>query len=346
MRSAKRKEALSPNLFSDVYDYTTPTSLKGRAIIDIKRQVKRSVDEKFHLVDEEEFDREKGQGRDIFTISFDDFVTNLRIDGGSVKKVQIHTCDSVTANGTWSVGTDATNITADTENYISAGASLNFDTNSGATTAFIENSTMTQKDLTTHDEKSSMFVWVYIPATSGLTNFILRWGNDSSNFWSRTVTTDSGGNAFSIGWNLLRFNWSGATETGTVAPATIDYIRLTITKTAGMAAATDWRVDDIVSRIGDIYDVVYYTRFGWQNSSEAYLENSTATTDTLLAQSDEVEIIVSKSAEIIAAELKEYDDVKFYREEYARLKAAYTYAYPSEAITRVQRYYKIRRNRF
>jgi len=50
MRSMKRKEALSPNLFRDVYDYTAPSNLKGRTIIDIKRQVQRSQNEKFiHL---------------------------------------------------------------------------------------------------------------------------------------------------------------------------------------------------------------------------------------------------------------------------------------------------------
>ena len=348
LRSTKRKETLSPNLFADVFDYTAPSNLKGRAIVDIKRQVKRSSNEKFSLVDEEEFDLDKGLGRDIFTMAEDDLVRQLRIDGGDSDKTEIHTCNSLTANGTWAVvaGTDATNLTLDTDTFVSGGASLNFDTNSGATTAAIENSTMAQKDLTKHDEISSIFVWVYIPATSGLTNFILRWGNDSTNYWSRTVTVNNEGNAFYVGWNLLRFDWNGATETGTVAPATIDYVRLTITKTAGMAADTDWRVDDIVSRIGDIYDVVYYSAFGWQSAAGAYKENSTATDDALNATTEEVELFVTKSAEYISQELKDYEDVKYFRDEYARLRAAYLYNYPSEAIRLVHHYYKIRKIRF
>lgn len=344
MHSMKRKSALSPNLFRDVYDYTAPANIKARAIIDVKRQVKRSVSEKFDLVDEEEFDREKGIGRNIFTISENDLVKNLRVDGGKAVARTIHNCNSLTSNGTWAVvaGTDATNLTLDTINFISDGGALNFDTNSGGTTAAVELTGATNVDLTTHSQISSIFVWVYIPATSGLTNFILYWGSSSSAYWSKTVTTNNEGNSFYVGWNLLRFDWSSATQTGTVAPSTINYVRLTITKTGGMAAVTDWRVDDIISRVGDIYDVIYYTKYGWQTSAGAYLENSTATTDALNVDTEEFEMIVTKCAEYISQELKEYTDVKYFREEYEREKEAYLYSYPSERIRLLHNYYRIK----
>src|SRR3990167_10673365 len=57
LRGTKRKSALSPNLFGDVYDYTAPSTIKERAVIDIKRQLNLSSSEKWVLVDEEEFDR-------------------------------------------------------------------------------------------------------------------------------------------------------------------------------------------------------------------------------------------------------------------------------------------------
>ena len=349
MRSMKRKAALSPNLFGNVYEYTAPANIKERAIVDIKRQVNRSVNEKFSLVDEEEFDREKGQGRNIFTVASSDLSHVLRIDGGEVTEATIHNCDSLTANGTWAASADASNLTIDTNNFISTSA-LNFDTAEGAATAVIELTGATQVDLTDHDEKSSIFVWVFIPDASdasgdAVTNFILRWGNDSSNYWSRTVTVNNEGATFYDGWNLLRFDWNGATETGTVDPATIDYVRLTITKPTTFAADTDWRVDSIISRVGDIYDVVYYTRYGWQNSSGAYLEDATATTDLVNAETDEVEMIIAKAAEYGARELKEREDVKDNREEYERLRTMYLYRYPSERIRLIRSYYKIHKNR-
>src|SRR3990167_277624 len=115
LRGTKRKEALAPNLFREVYDYTAPATIKERAIIDIKRQVNRPISEKFVLVDEEEFDREKGRGLNIFTFTDDELARNLRIEGGESEQASLHTCDSLTANGTWAVVTgDASNLTLDT----------------------------------------------------------------------------------------------------------------------------------------------------------------------------------------------------------------------------------------
>lgn len=351
LRGTKRKSALSPNLFGEVYEYGAPSTLKERAVIDIKRQVNRSTSEKFTLVDEEEFDREKGRGRNIFALTDDELARLLRIDGGEAVATSIHTCDSLTANGTWAASTDASNLTIDTENYISSGGALNFDTAEGAATAVIELTGATAVDLTDHDEKSSLFVWVYIPDATdasgdAVTNFILRWGNDSSNYWSRTVTTNNEGATFYDGWNLLRFDWNGATETGTVDPAAVDYLRLTITKPATFAADTDWRVDSIVSRVGDIYDVVFYSSNGWQNSSGTYLREATATTDTLNVEEEELNLILNKAAEYGAQELKEKDEVLYFKNEYKDGKTRYEAIYPSERIRLKHSYYRVHKNRF
>src|SRR3990167_2442851 len=335
LRSTKRRETLSPNLFAEMYDYAAPSTLKGRAVIDIRRQVNRSIAEQWRLVDEEEFDRKKGLGRNIFTITEDDFTKLLRIDGGDSGKVVLNECNSLTANGTFTASADASNVTLDTDNYISGGASINFDMAAGAATGVVEVTGMTAIDLTDHDEKSSIFVWVYIPDYSDaeadtVTNFILRWGNDSSNYWSRTVTVNNEGLTFYDGWNLLRFDWNGATETGTVAPATIDYLRLTVTKSTSLAADTDWRIDSIVVRRGDIYSTVYYSKYLWQTTAGVYIENSTTTTDKLNVDTDEFELIVSKSAEYLSQELKEYEDVKYFQSEYAVLRKAYNGSNPRE----------------
>lgn len=349
LRSHKRNSVLAPNLFNDVYDYTAPSDLKQDALIDIRRQVKRAAFEKFFLIDETEFDRKKGLREYVVAIKDDDFTKILKIDGveGNVKAV-IHNCNSVTGNGTWAVGADASNITADTSNFITGSASLNFDMAKGAATGYIELTGASQVDLTSHDEKGSIFVWVFIPDVSDaqgdtVTNFILRWGNDSSNYWHRTVTATNEGLSFVDGWNLLRFDWNGATEVGTVDPETIDYLRLTVTKSTSLEADTDWRVDDIVSRVGEIYNVVYYTKFGWQDSSGTYLEESSATTDLVIADTDEIEIIANKAAEFAAQELKEKDEVAYFKGEYNSFRKRYQSMYPTERMKRQQVYFRHRR---
>src|SRR3990167_8203085 len=351
LRSHKRSAVLSPNIFADVFEYTAPTDLKGEKLIDFRRQVNRPTNERWLLVDDVDFDRKKSVSHYRVAVRDENFGKLLRIDGLDTAKSRVlHTCESLTGNGTWAATADASNLTLDNDNYITGGGSLNFDMATGAATGYIENSTMTQVDLTDYDEIGSIFVWVYIPDYSDaqgdtVTNFILRWGNDSSNYWSRTITTNNEGATFRDGWNLLRFDWNGATETGTVAPATVDYLRLTITKSTDLAADTDWRVDNFIARIGEIYDVVYYTKYGWQTSALAYIEESTAATDLLVADTDEIEGISFKAAELAAQELKDYDDMKMHRFDYEEWKKKYEANNPSEALKKRRQYAPLPRYR-
>jgi len=344
MRSTKRNSQLSPNLFKDVYDYTAPSDLKQNKIIDIRKQVNRLSSEGWIMVDETDFNRYKEVSNYRIAVADDDFSRILKIDGveGDVKII-LNNCNSLTADGTWAVSADGTNLTLDSNNYLTGTGALNFDTDTGAATAVLSTADMNAKDLSTHDEQGSVFVWVYVPTTftiANLTNFILRWGNDSSNYWHKTVTTQNDGTSFKGGWNLLRFDWDSATEVGTVDPETVDYLHLTITKDTGEAANTDWRVDDIVFRVGDIYNVVYYTKYGWQNSGGTYIEESSATTDLLMADTDEIEIIAFKAAEIAAQELVEREDREYFRQQYIEAKRVYETQAPSEALRIHRAYYQ------
>lgn len=344
LRSAKRSAQLSPNMYANVYEYGAPTDLKGEKLIDLRRQVNRPSNERWFLVDDADFDRSKAVSHYRVAVRDENFSKLLRIDGIDTSDSKLlHSCESLTSNGTWAATADASNLTLDNDNYITGGGALNFDMAAGATTGYIENSTMAQVDLTDYDEKGSIFVWVFIPDYSDaegdtVTNFILRWGNDSSNYWSRTVTTNNEGVTFYDGWNLLRFDWNGATETGTVAPATVDYVRFTVTKSASLAADTDWRVDNFVARIGTIYNTVYYTKYGWQTSALAYIEESTATTDLVVADTDEIEGIALKAAEYAAQELQDKDLIGYFRGEYENWKRNYVANNPSEALKKRRQY--------
>lgn len=341
LRSLKRYSVLSPNMFSTEYSYSAPTDLKGEKIIDLRKQTDRSPFEKWTLVDDSEFDRKKGIKPYMLALRDENFAKVLKIDGieGSTSIV-LNRLDSLTANGTWAASGDATNLTLDSVDFISNN-SFNFDTNTGGTTAILSTSNMTAVDLSDYDEQGSVFMWVFVPDTftlTSLTNFILRWGNDSSNYWSKTVTTANDGLAFKVGWNLLRFDWSSATETGTVAPATIDYLHFTITKSGAQAADTDWRIDEIIFKKGALYEVVYYSKYGWQTSAGAYIEESTTTTDLLIADTDEIEMIAQKGAEYAAQELKEYEEMKMFKQNYGESKAEYEKDSPSEALKKTRNY--------
>ena len=340
LRSAKRNVVLGTDLFDDIYSYPAPSDLKGDAIIDFIPQVNRSTTFRLDLVSEQEFDLKKTIKNNLVALATDDLVKRIMFSGDVVDtKLTAATLDSLTSEGTWSAYNDATNLVADTDNYVAGGGSIKFDLTGSATTAGIQNTTISALDISDYVNNGHIFVWVYINSTTNLTNFICDIGNDlTTNYYTQTITTNNEGVAFYNGWNLLRFDFASMTQNGTVAPTTIDSIRIYMTKTSGKSD-DGYRFDHIVLHTGEIHSILYYSRYPWQNSSQTFLENSTATTDYINAETDEFDGFVYKSKEEVFKELRRFDLAKQAREDYDNWKKEYKKRNPSERLTR-NRYYR------
>lgn len=331
----------------EVYDYAIPSDFKD--VIDLRPQADRKVGDNFSKGFSEAFDLRKYLVKERLAIRNNSGTKSIRIAASLSSPTTLHQMNSITENGTWAVGDNATNLTVDTVDYISGSGSLNFDLTAGGATGYIENSAMTAVDLTDHDEKSSLFLWVYIPDTSIITNFILRWGSSSANYWLRTVTQAHDATAFRTGWNLLRFDWNGATETGTVNPASIGYLRLTTTYNG--TAETDLRVDNIVSSLGKIYEIEYYSKYIFRNSSGTWLETPTADSDTINLDVEGYNCLLYECVRLLAPEIMEEDagfDSNFYERELhgsgtkKGLYQKYREHYPSQRMRPQDTYYTIR----
>jgi hypothetical protein len=348
LRSAKRKSALSPNLFDDVFDYTLPTDLKRNAIVDIRPQIQRGRFDDWRMTTEEEFDRLKEDNRldqwgdpiklgrsqwlgdSICAISDDDMVRKLKISRPIDDKAT--TIDTLDAVGNWVVMGDGTNLTKDSDDYVKGSASLNWDISAvGGTTAGIYNESVAQFDITDY-LTGSVFVWAYITSATYLTNFILRLGSSSSAYYSITITTNNEGTAFYAGWNLLRFDLANRVATGTVDEDTCDYVAIYMTKNALKISETDYRFDSIVLRKGDHYELVYYSKYGWQSSTGTFLENSTADGDYLNLDTDEIDLIEYKTAELMEEFLKNLNQADRLQKKYLFKIGEYIKNNPSEAM--------------
>jgi hypothetical protein len=249
----------------------------------------------------------------------------------------------LTSNGTWAATLGAKNLTLDTLDYWDGGASLNFDLALAQTTGYIENSTMSAVDLEDEDEKGILFVMVYIPDTTLITNFILRWGNDSSNYWSRTVTTPHDQSSFKTGWQILAFNWNGATETGTVVPTAIDYLRLTVTYSTA-ADETDLRVDKISCSRGAIWEIEYYSECLFQTSGGTWQTTTTADIDIINLDEDGYNLYIYECLKLIAQQLQGEDsvfDINFSNSELSSLYRSYLEKHPSQVKKIRQCYYRV-----
>ncbi|MEA2036562.1 MAG: hypothetical protein U9O94_03580, partial [Nanoarchaeota archaeon] len=253
------------------------------------------------------------------------------------------TLSNMNSTTNWSTGGDAENLTADDLNYVSAGNSLNFDLSGSTTSGYIENSSLDSLDLSDYEDNGAIFVWAYFPDSSIITSVNVRWGNDNTAYWDRTVTTNNEGNSFHDGWNLLRLEWNGATETGTTDSSDVDYARLTVNYDG--TADTDVRFDSLVVRLGSIYEIVYYSKYMFQNAtSGTWAENVALDGDIINVETNEINLMIDKTAELAAAQQAGVDsqfDVAYYSGRYNNTLQKYKADNKSQAIKEQQEYYRI-----
>lgn len=340
LRSTKRMAFLSPGLNEGQYDYQAPADLKELGIVDIRRIEERQEGDKFNMVTTEYFDRYKSYNKNLICVEDADWLKKLRISAEtreeSNREVTVEDCEDLTpgTSGAWSVSGNASNLTLDTDFYVHGSASLNFDMATSWTAASAVCAGFDPVDLSDFETGGSVYAVVYVPSATGFSSINLKIGSSSTAYFRQSKTVTNENLSFYAGLNLIRFDFAGATETGTADLDNVDYLELGFVGAGtGPASNTDWRIDFIVARRGKPHQVLYYTRFPWQSSAGTYLEESTASTDILNVDSTlEYELMTLKLKEMIAIDREEFDVAKEYQKLYEQAKAKYVTIYPSEAL--------------
>ena len=345
LRTAKRKTQISPGLFKDVFTYPWPTDGKGLGLIDVDPQVNRRSDFELNLTTPEEFQRRKSLEYNLAAIRENDFVKklllNVNVDDDSLS---VSTLDSVTAGGgTWQAFGDAENVTADADDFVMGSGSIKFGINgAGGTTAGIYNDDLDEFDFSDYvDNNRSIFYFTKTISTTNITNYKIRIGSSASDYYEITVTVTHEGIAFQNGWNLLRFDFSSKTTTGSPDATAGTYVAIYMTKAIGKINETDYRFDHIIMRGGVIHDLYYYTKYGWQSNTGTYKENSTADTDFVNADTDELELFTYAGKVEAALELRHFTLADTWEKRYQNKKAEYQLKFPGEAKLLTQIIYEV-----
>lgn len=342
-------------IYDSVFDYTAPTDLKGNKIIDIRPQVNRTLNDNFTNTGLEEFDLNKTNN--TFTVQYNTAVKTLRLSKSLTSPTVVNDMNDITSNGTWSVSSNASGLVKDNLNFISGGASLKFDLASGGVgiTGIIQNTTMTSVDLSELENEGALFLWVFFTTATPITSVKLDWGNDiTTNFWSRTVTTPHDQSVFVDGWQLLRFDWNDATETGSVDETAIDSLKITITYDGTATGAEQVvRVDNVTAQLGRIWEIVYYSKFPFRTTLGVFIEKPTKDSDIINLDDDSYNIMLYECARIAAIEIQGTDSridvIEYEKELYGDpskqdrvgLYKQYARSYPSEAEKKRLTYYKM-----
>lgn len=326
-----RTAPLTATIHDDIYNYALPSDFKG--LIDLYPQDNRNSRDTGLRVSAEPFDLKKLLANKTVSIEGSEGSKIIRINWRNRKGKVLHTMDAVADNGTWIAVAGATGIVADSITKYSGSGAIRFDL--AASGDGLQNTTMTALDLTDEDEVADVFIPFFIKNSTDLgrlTSVTPRWGNDlTANYWTGVAqTAQADGSAFKVGWNVIKVPWSTATETGTVAPATIDSFRVIFT-TSG--AISDIRVDNIIFSIGRNFDIKYYSKYLTKNSSGTWITRNTSDDDTVVLDNDAIQLLHLEDLKAAAQQLEGTDsafDLNFSEKDLDEQYQIYRTKYPSQ----------------
>lgn len=331
-------------LFDRVYNYAAPSDLKGDSIIDIRPQVARNPIDNPSQTYSRNFDIGKGSSTTpVFNIQFDSSIKTINYTSGLLQPtILVNGAISLSDNGTWS-GTNISSLENDSVNYVYGNGSIQFSIDAGGnpTTATLTCTGMSAVDLTRDYNQGSQFVYVYLSAPDTVNSITYRWGSSNANYYSRSTTAQFDGTSFQTGWNLLKYDWDGATVTGTPDYTAIDYIEV-VFNTDG-TVQNNVRVNSFTSKLGSIYDIVYYSKFLFRDSiTGAYKEEISSDEDLVNLDTETYNLLTNKCAVLMAQQMQGEDsafDYSFFEKRYKEALDKYKMRYKSQLIKPKQTYY-------
>ena len=216
---------------------------------------------------------------------------------------------------------------------------------SSGTAGGIITSTLTAVDATQYQGDSAFFLWAKLPTAANITNVILRWGSSASAYWAKTITTQADGRAFTDGWNLLRFDWSTQTSTGSPTVSALDSFLIRFTYNGTLTEGVI--VDSLFMARGRDVDAIYYSKYPWRTAAGTWELTASADDSILNADEDAVDLMVCKATINAAAIVREVQaDLPIYRARYygtggkdVGLKMQYITKYPSQAKLMTSKWY-------
>lgn len=327
-----RRTYTSPiRLLDGVYDYTAPSDVMGRKIIDLQPYLQnRGRKYAWHNCHEEAFDRLRASGKMVLTVLTDGNRRILRAGmEGNDNKITLSGMDSLTSGGTWAAVGTASNLELDSTTYLYGTASIKFDLGAG-TQDGIDVTLDSAVDIDKYVADGSIYVAASFPSVSAVDGVTVQVGSDSSNYVECTATSDIGGNSLVAGWNEFALKISDGTETGTPDYENIDYVSLLVDKDA--TTLTGCRFDQVFVGVGTQHRLRYQSRFPWQTSSGTWQQASTADTDILNAEEEEYQIVVEACIIECAMAAREYQDADYASKRLQEMKFEYRRNNPDTSI--------------
>ena len=374
----ERTAYIEEALYDQVDRYAVPYDLNYDNVLDMKYvPADRNLDTLNHplrKVSGKRFSQKRGGARNVFSIEWENGIQFIKIfkplglrslrglDRSSIVNQQVNDgimavitrCDSLTENGTWNVGGNITNLRLDEVNHVTGSGSYSFDINNSGTAGFLENFTLEPFSLENFFSKGSVLSWFDFPTVvdnlgnQAITSVKITLGSNAGNLatdlYQFSVNQAHDHNAFTDGWNLLRYPLKDMIQVGNPNPLELVYVRFDITTTG--YDLPNCHMDSSVARQGELYQLTYNSAFciidaingGWK-------QFGTQLADRLPFQEDTYKILMLETAKIIQQEvygsnIAAKSDVVNIDDQLERLYAAFEEKYPSEEILETEDLYE------
>lgn len=273
-------------LYSGVFDYETPETIFGTALVDLRPQgVDRWYSDEPTKRPIVQFDRQKNllpYGTEV-AFEYKDGVGIMRVS--SPYPMQRAIIDTMTETAGWTAAGSASGLAQDSVVYYSAPASLRF-TLTGSSTGTLTKAVQ-QQNLSVYQGVGVVFLAVYAPDVTNLTSISIKLGSSAAAYTEVTETEGFLGAWIANDWLLVAFDLAGATDTGTPDYTAIDYFQVSIAHTGTI---TNFRVGGVWVSYPSPHEVLYQSNAIFKASGQA---PSTTITD------DNDEIILNDAAYVI-----------------------------------------------
>lgn len=341
-----RIQTMTNPIYNQVYDYALPSDLKGNRIIDIWPQADRNTADSFLQTYNKDFDVSKIlQAGNQFTVIYNTAQRSIRIaDINLPQGILIDQCDAV---GNWVAGGTASGLQVNNVNFVSGSGALQFNLAAGAnpSTGYIEETLPSTLDMSNQYNQSALFFWVDLPSPGDIISTTIRWGTDSSNYYERTLTSTSTGTAFQTGWNLLQGDWLGSTVVGSPDPSNINYTYCGINYNG--TAQTAIGVDNIISNMGTLMQIEYYSDCIFRNSITGTFQQSVTSDSDLINLATETYNLLLWKVALYAAQQQQGAnsafDTTYFMKAYEEALARYKTLYKSQVQAPTNSYYVMRK---
>lgn len=195
--------------------------------------------------------------------------------GTNSQKALVSECDDLTADGTWSIS-GGSDLAIQENEKKSGGGSLQFSVNGLQTiVTFIRTNVIDVSGFTEHLRQRLYMKFSTVPSS-----VVLRVGNDASNYFEHTLTTQVTGQAFTTdGFNELEFSRQSSTETGTVDLTNMDWFQFELNFSVA-TVDTGFLIDKVELIKPEPLDFEWYTSYVALNSASELIEKITEDIDT------------------------------------------------------------------